>query len=179
MPKRVCAAARAAKTRRKGREEANTSGAQEAIADKQPRDQVCAESSSANSRCRFTLVARHLFRGYFSAGDPQGDVDSSILVVPGQHCRLENIDDAGCWVADEEFQLGSASVVRRAGESAGTMMASWRSLRKQRPELFKGILVWQSPTAIVDPILWSWQQAEESRRFESCIKLAPDQQPPH
>ena len=156
-----------------------TSGAQETIADEQPRDLVCAGGSPANSRCRYTLVARQLIKGYFAPGDPEGEIDTSILVVPGKHCKLESIDDAGRWVADEEFQVGDVKVVRRAGQKAGRLMKAWRRLREKSPELFKGILVWQSPTAFVDGIVWSWQQAEEARRFESCIRLAPDQQPPH
>ena len=43
-------------------------------------------------------------------------VSPSILVVYGQHCRLENISQTGTWLTDEEFFVRGRHFVRR-GES--------------------------------------------------------------
>ena len=53
----------------------------------------------------------------------------------------------------------------------GNVMQSWRKLRESDPELFQGLRVWQSPTAFVDSVIYSWQQAEESARFENLLRL--------
>ena len=65
-----------------------------------------------------------------------GEIDSSILVVPGVHARLENISADGKWIQTEEFHLGGKEIVHKAGESVGNVMQSWRKLRQEAPELF-------------------------------------------
>ena len=100
-----------------------------------------------------------------------GEIDSSILVVPGGHARLENISADGKWIQTEEFHLGGKEIVHKAGESVGNVMQSWRKLRQEAPELFAALIVWQSPTALVDSVIFSWQQKEESARFENLLRL--------
>ena len=59
-----------------------------------------------------------------------------------------------------------------AGQPVGNIMQSWRKLRADQPDLFAAqrVKVWQSPTAFVDSVIWSWQQREESSRFENLIR---------
>ena len=99
-----------------------------------------------------------------------GEIDSSILVIPGVHARLENISADGKWIQTEEFHLGGKEIVHKAGESVGNVMQSWRKLRQEAPELFAALRVWQSPTAFVDSVIFSWQQ-KESARFENLLRL--------
>ena len=92
-----------------------------------------------------------------------GSIDTSILVVPGVHARLENISQAGTWILTEVFELAGVEHRHEAGQPVGNIMQSWRKQRQEQPELFRGLLVWQSPTAFVDSVIWAWQQKEEGR----------------
>ena len=100
-----------------------------------------------------------------------GEIDSSILVVAGAHARLENISADGKWIQTEVFHLGGKEITHEAGQSVGNVMQSWRKLRQEAPELFAALRVWQSPNALVDSVIYSWQQAEESARFENLLRL--------
>ena len=93
------------------------------------------------------------FLGEGWIGHIAGEIDSSILVVPGTHARLENIDSAGRWIEDEVFEVGNKTVHHKKGESVGNTMVSWRALREAAPELFTEVRVWQSPTAFVDGVI--------------------------
>ena len=77
----------------------------------------------------------------------------------------------GRWLQSETFVVGSETVVHKAGDSVGRTMTSWRKLRETHPDLFSQIRIWQSPTAFVDSVIYSWQQAEESARFPNLIRL--------
>ena len=72
----------------------------------------------------------------------------SILVVYGQHCRLENISQTGHWVQSEKFSYAGKTVIREAGDKVpGSIMRTWRKLRQQHPQLFADsqILLWSQP----------------------------------
>ena len=132
-----------------------------------------AAGNPANSRSRWTLICRQLIRGYFAddGSQPVGEVDTSICLCPGVHARLENISAAGTWLTDESFSYNGRLTVRRKGEPVGAIMKGWRQLRAEQPELFRGILLWQSPTAFADSVIWSWQLAEEASRFRVSLRL--------
>ena len=100
-----------------------------------------------------------------------GSIDSSILLIPGQYCRLELISADGKWLSDWQYTVGDQTVKHEAGTSVGSVMHNWRTCRSQFPELFARMLVWQSPTACVDSIVWSWQIQEEGARFAACIRV--------
>jgi len=90
--------------------------------------------------------------------------------VPGVHCRLENISQSGHWIQSETFEVAGVLHSHEAGQSVGNTMQAWRRLRESEPSLFDGLRVWQSPTAFVDSVIYSWQQQEESARFENLLR---------
>jgi hypothetical protein len=99
-------------------------------------------------------------------------VDSSILLVPGQYCRLELIDSDGKWLKTWQYTVDGQTVKHEQGESVGNLMSGWREARKKHPGLFTHeVIIWQSPTATVDSIVWSWQQMEEAGRFSCLVRL--------
>ncbi len=71
----------------------------------------------------------------------------------------------------ESFRVGDQLVEHVAGQSVGNVMQRWRELRRQEPELFGGVRVWQSPTAFADSVIYAWQQQEESARFENLVRI--------
>ena len=94
-------------------------------------------------------------------------------MVVGTHARLEWISEEGCWLQDHSFAYGGKEVERKVGEKVGAIMGSWRECRKLHPDLFRDrkLKVWQSPTAYVDSIIYSWMQQEEAARFEPLIRV--------
>ena len=55
------------------------------------------------------------------------------------------------------------------------LLADWRKLRQQRPELFQEVVVWQQPAAIVDPVLCRW--ANESKEAEQPAHRTEEKRP--
>ena len=94
-------------------------------------------------------------------------------MVVGTHARLEWISEEGSWLQDHSFVYGGKEVERKAGEKVGAIMSSWRECRRAHPDLFRDrkVKVWQSPTAYVDSVVYSWMQQEEAARFEPLIRV--------
>ena len=96
-----------------------------------------------------------------------------VLVAPGAHGRLSNIDEAGNFIKDEIFEVRGKQKVRKAGTSAGNLMLSWRKLRDGGdPEVrsfFKDIEVMQQPAAFCDGVIISW--IAEMRKNEGYSRV--------
>ena len=85
--------------------------------------------------------------------------------------RELNALTAGTWIADHSFHWAGKDVHRKKGEKVGNIMESWRKLREEEPAVLGTLKVWQSPTAYVDSIVYSWQQEEEASKFEPLLRL--------
>ena len=83
-----------------------------------------------------------------------------VLVMPGAHARLSNIDKAGNFIQDEFFVVGNKKVERRAGQSAGALMRTWRQFRDGGDEeirrFFDEVEIMQQPSAFCDSIVVGW-----------------------
>ena len=60
-----------------------------------------------------------------------------MLVVPGAHGRLSNINEKRIFIKDEVFMLKGKQKARKANTSAGNLMLSWRKLRDEGDEEIK------------------------------------------
>ena len=124
-------------------------------------------------RWRVSFIARQAISQFFQPeAEPVGVVRPSILVVYGQHCRLENISEAGRWVETERFVFAGEEIVREAGERAHPgLMRTWRKLRSERPDLFQTdkLRVWSQPSAVVDSVVYSWQQRLEAEEAVQAV----------
>ena len=101
-----------------------------------------------------------------------GKILPSILLAQGARCRLENLTDDGYWKEDETVIVNGETVFRKAGDLApGNPMAGWRRLRKEHPELFANIRVWQQPAAMMDSIIWRWQLDLEASEYRQAIRV--------
>ena len=111
-------------------------------------------ATSGQDKFRVTFLMRQVVRHYFDHDlDPVGNQLPPILIVPGVHCRLNNISEAGTWVMDEIFQYGDQQIIRKAGDKVdATIMKRWRALRSASPDLFKNIVVMQQPAAWRDDV---------------------------
>ena len=95
-------------------------------------------------RFRVTLELAQVVRNVFKPSEePTVRHARPVLVVPGAHARLSNIDEAGLFIEDEIYEVKGKQKVRKAKTSAGQLMRSWRDLRDgaiRRPGLSLRIL---------------------------------------
>ena len=78
-----------------------------------PRLAYAARSPGLAARWRVSLVARQRILHYFQPNrEPAGVVSPSILVVYGQHCRLENISQTGTWLRNSLSEADTSSDVQ-------------------------------------------------------------------
>ena len=98
------------------------------------------------------------------AEKPEVSHGKPVLVWPGVHFGLSNIDEKGLFIEDEVFMLKGRPQVRKAKTSPGNIMAAWRKLRDEGDEemkdLFNEIAVWQQPSAFLDGCALEWVRNE-------------------
>ena len=109
-------------------------------------------------RFRITYEARQLLRNVFA--DPEspvlGVVGKGLLVVPGQWARLSNISEDGKFIEAEQFKVGSKTILRGAGTSAGRILEAYRKVRKSHPELVEHLEIMSQPAGNVDSVILGW-----------------------
>ena len=109
-------------------------------------------------RFRVTLELSQVVHNVFKPSEkPEVRHGRPVLVVPGAHGRLSNIDEHGLFIEDEVFLLKGKQKVRKAKTSAGNLLLSWRELRDQGDEesraFFRDIEVMQQPSAFCDGVI--------------------------
>jgi hypothetical protein len=73
---------------------------------------------------------------------------------------------------DVVFEYNGQLVSRKQGEKVHPgIMPAWRRLRREDPELFGRIRVWQQPCATVDSIIWRWQLELEASEYRQAIRV--------
>ncbi len=108
-------------------------------------------STASQEKFRVTFEARQGVKDWFKVGErPTGVIFPSILVLPGVHARLSNIDAEGKWIQEEVFSVMGIEVKREPGGSARNVLKAYRVLRSRRPDLFEDVLVIKQPSATVD-----------------------------
>ena len=132
------------------------------------------EEQGVQSHFRVTVELRHLILKYCSSQAPVGALDRSLLIVGGEHCRLDNINvENNTWIQDEEFVVKTASgeqlVERKGGCKTWGNMNEWVALKKRAPHLFEHVEVMAQPCAVTDhPVVvesndeWSSDFADSS-----------------
>ena len=125
-------------------------------ADTGGRKQLSAARDAQSERWRITLEARQVVRGYFSQlEEPTGEVAKSLLVVPGAHACLSNIDSDGRFIRTMSFWWQGRLRTHQKGHSAGRLLAPYRAVRDSHPELFANVSVMSQPAANVDAIIFT------------------------
>ena len=127
---------------------------------------------SEQTKFRVTYEATQAVLNYFSQdeGDqPIGVVMPGLVIVSGVHARLSNISSDGKWIEDEEFCYKNKSVIRKSGKPVGRILASFRKIREQKPELSDDIIVMSQPSAFCDSIIVHWNQIALSKSIVQSI----------
>ena len=125
-------------------------------------------------RFRVTLELSQVVSNVFKPSEkPEVRHGRPVLVVPGAHGRLSNIDEHGHFIEDEVFLVKGKQKVRKAKTSAGNLLLSWRKLRDQGDEesraFFRDIEVMQQPSAFCDGVIIAW--IAELRRKEGYTQV--------
>jgi len=150
-------------------------GAQEQIVE---HDDGMAQSRQSakgeGDRFRVTLELSQMVINVFKPGEkPEVKHGRPVLVVPGAHGRLSNIDEQGLFKEDEVFTVKGKQKERKKGTAAGNLMLSWRKLRDEGDEEMKGffrdIEVMQQPAAFCDGVIVAW--IAEMRKTEGYDRL--------
>ena len=122
------------------------------------------QMKSGADRMRVTYVDRSVVLHWFDEEKvPEGRVIKNVLVVPGAHCRINNIslEKPYRWLKDEEFYVDGELVRHEAGqEVGGVLMKEWLEIREESPEWFAETTVMQQPRAVRDEIIIKWCQEE-------------------
>ena len=134
---------------------------------------------SEADRFRVTLELSQIVRNVFKLGAPiEVTHGVPVLVVPGAHCMLSNISEAGTFIKDEAFEVKGKQVVRKVGSSAGRLMASWRQLRNHGSQESKSFLrevdVMQQPGAFADGVICNWTAEMRAHREASQMVVVRD-----
>ena len=128
------------------------------------------KKDSATEKMRITFEAHQLVSNFFNPDeDPIGHVGKGVLIVPGQHARLDNIDDNGRWVEDETFSYLGEMKVHRKGESARRALEQWVKIRRDHPHLLEHYDVYSQPSSNQDNVIMSWVIAKHARMYPASI----------
>ena len=123
-----------------------------------------------SDKYRITFEAHQLVTGFFDESqDPQGHVLPGILIVPGPHASLSNINDNDEWIHSESFQYMGQMRHHVAGQKVGRVLEPWRKLRKMSPELFRHFKVMSQPASNMDSVLMSWQIRDQSAQYPMSL----------
>ena len=86
---------------------------------------------------------------------PVGSLLAPLLVFPGAHARLDNINSDHRFIKTEEFEVNGLSVRHVQGEKT-RLMWNLVELRTLQPELFENLEVMQQPSSNVDSVILCW-----------------------
>ena len=102
-------------------------GQQQHIEEEDGVAQTRQSAQGEGDRFRVTLELSQVVSGKFKPSEkPAVRHGRPVLVAPGAHARLSNIDESGLFIEDEVFVVKGKQRVRKAGTSAGYLMLSWR-----------------------------------------------------
>eukprot|EP00438_Fugacium_kawagutii_P003448 Skav229316 [mRNA] locus=scaffold2616:95961:99953:+ [translate_table: standard] len=123
-----------------------------------------------SDKYRITFEAHQLVTHWFDEShDPVGHVLPGILIVPGPHASMSNINENDEWIQSESFEYMGQVRHHVAGQKVGRVLEPWRRLRKERPDLFRHFRVMSQPASNMDGILMSWQIREQSAMYPMSL----------
>ena len=123
---------------------------------------LTAKGVAENSKFRITYEARQRIVGLPVGSDGvRGEVSAGLLVFPGVHARLSNLDSKGRWLKREEFEVAGQKIVHEKGQPSKAL--KWAvALRNEAPELFEGKLhIMSQPSCNLDSVLLKWVIEEQ------------------
>ena len=115
-------------------------------------------------------LRQHVYNYGRTDCQPEGVLAPALLIFPGTHGRLDNLDEEGRFIKDEVFWYAGKRVEHRAGASARGLMKGFVELRQKHPWLFKDLIVMQQPAAFLDGVLHSWALEDQAKLGSSLFQ---------
>ena len=118
------------------------------------------QGHAEQERYRITYEACQAVFNYFDEEqEPRGAIVRSSIILSGSHARLHNLDDNGCFLADEAFVVKGKPVLRKAGSNSRGLLKAWVELRRTSAEarrMLEDVDVYQQPAGFADSVVTSW-----------------------
>ena len=124
-----------------------------------------------NDKFRITFENVNAVLNYFRPDrDPEGVVCKSLLIVPGAHAKLDNIDvESYTWKETQVFSICGEEVVYTAGASAAPHLKAYVEVKRLHPELFEKIRVYAQPAATMDEVTQVWHIEDLMKEFPQAV----------
>ena len=125
---------------------------------------------SEDAKFRITYEARQKIRNLCAEGPLVGEVSRGLLVFPGKHCRLSNVDSKGCYISTKRFTLGDTVVEHVKGQRCRAL--DWAvALREEHPSELSEVDIMLQPASNMDGVLLAWAVAQQGSEEPASLHI--------
>ena len=125
-------------------------------------------TESAVEKWRITYEARQRISNITGDGPPIGSVEKGLLIFPGSHASLDQLDDDGKCIKDVVFQVGDR-ITTHQKESKCRVLQRAVKMRKEHPDLISKTDIMTQPASNCDAILLSWIVQQQINRAPASL----------
>ena len=125
-------------------------------------------TESAVEKWRITYEARQRISNITGNGPPVGSVEKGLLIFPGSHASLDQLDHDGKYIQDVSFQVGEKITEHKKGSKCRGLQWAVK-MRKDHPELISKVDIMQQPSANCDAIILSWIIQQQINREPASL----------
>lgn len=125
-------------------------------------------TDSAVEKWRITYEARQRISNITGDGHPVGSVEKGLLIFPGSHASLDQVDDDGKYINDVVFQVGDKITTHQKGSKCRVLQWAVK-MRKDHPDLISKIDIMTQPASNCDSIILSWIVQQQINREPASL----------
>ena len=125
-------------------------------------------TESAVEKWRITYEARQRISNITGNGPPVGSVEKGLLIFPGSHASLDQLDHDGKYIKDVSFQVGEKITEHKKGSKCSGLQWAVK-MRKDHPDLMSKIDIMQQPSSNCDAIILSWIIQQQIKREPASL----------
>ena len=125
-------------------------------------------TESAVEKWRITYEARQRISNITGDGPPVGSVEKGLLIFPGSHASLDQLDHDGKYIKDVSFQVGEKITEHKKGSKCRGLQWAVK-MRNDHPELMSRIDIMQQPSSNCDAIILSWIIQQQINREPASL----------
>ncbi len=125
-------------------------------------------TESAVEKWRITYEARQRISNITGNGPPVGSVEKGLLIFPGSHASLDQLDDDGKYIKDVSFKVGEKITEHKEGSKCSGLQWAVK-MRKDHPELMGKIDIMQQLSLNCDAIILSWIIQQQINREPASL----------
>ena len=125
-------------------------------------------TESAVEKWRITYEARQRISNITGDGSPIGSVEKGLLIFPGSHASLDQLDDDSRYIKDVEYQVGDKITKHQKGSKCRVLQWAVK-MRKDHPDLISKIDIMTQPSSNCDAIILSWVVQQQINREPASL----------